>query len=318
MVVWLRIHARLTRTKSFPGGFLDQFPDAPRRPRSARVRRICRRLRRSDVTGAAGAVARERAHALDLCGGPRGRPCLPQPTVRDDRGRRGGPVHRPDPDPEHPRRDRLRDRRPAVGGRGVHRHERFGARERTGGGIGAWRRLEGPRCRVPRRRRDRDAGRRPGAVRRRRLLRLPHLGGGREPAQRRRRADRARLRRLADLGVRPARRRHLHQGGRRRRRPRRQDRGWHSRGRSAQPGRDRRQRGRQRRGLCRHGRRPVRDLCRDRRRGDAAGRAAVPADIRGGAVPARARCGVDRGLDHRNVRGAGRRPGTSSALSTRA
>ena len=46
----------------------------------------------------------------------------------------------------------------------------------------------------------------------------------------RRRADRTRLRRLADLGLRPPRRRHLHQGRRRRRRPRRQDRGRHPRG----------------------------------------------------------------------------------------
>ena len=57
-----------------------------------------------------------------------------------------------------------------------------------------------------------------------------------------RRPDRARLRRLADLGLRAARRRHLHEGGRRRRRPRRQDRGRDPGGRPAQPGRDRRQR----------------------------------------------------------------------------
>ena len=37
--------------------------------------------------------------------------------------------------------------------------------------------------------------------------------------------DRARVRRLADLGLRPSRRRHLHEGRRRRRRPRREDRG---------------------------------------------------------------------------------------------
>ena len=49
-----------------------------------------------------------------------------------------------------------------------------------------------------------------------------------------RRAGRARLRRLADLDLRPSRRRHLHQGRRRRRRPGRQGRGRHSRGRSAQ------------------------------------------------------------------------------------
>ena len=48
------------------------------------------------------------------------------------------------------------------------------------------------------------------------------------------RPRRSRLRRLADLGLRPARRRHLHEGRRRRRRPRRQDRGRDPRGRPAQ------------------------------------------------------------------------------------
>ena len=94
----------------------------------------------------------------------------------------------------------------------------------------------------------------------------PHRQGGR------RRADRARLRRLADLRLRPARRRHLHQGRRRRRRPGRQGRGGDPRGRSAQPGGDRRQRRRQRRRLRRHGRRPVRDLRGHLGRGDAARR----------------------------------------------
>jgi hypothetical protein len=79
------------------------------------------------------------------------------------------------------------------------------------------------------------------------------------------RAGRARLRRLADLHLRPSRRRHLHQGRRRRRRPGRQGRSRNPRGRPAQPGHDRRQRRRQRRRLRRHGRRPVRDLCGDGR-----------------------------------------------------
>ena len=85
-----------------------------------------------------------------------------------------------------------------------------------------------------------------------------------------RRPDRPRLRRLADLRLRPSRRRHLHEGRRRRRRPRRQDRGRHPGGRPAQPGRDRRQRRRQRRRLRRHGRRPVRDVRGHGRRRDAA------------------------------------------------
>ena len=96
-------------------------------------------------------------------------------------------------------------------------------------------------------------------------LRPDAEGGGR-------RADRPRLRRLADLRLRPSGRRHLHEGRRRRRRPRRQDRGRHPRGRPAQPGRDRRQRRRQRRRLRRHGGRPVRDLRGHRGRRDAARR----------------------------------------------
>ena len=87
---------------------------------------------------------------------------------------------------------------------------------------------------------------------------------------RRPRPDRPRVRLFADLGLRAAGRRDLHQGGRRRRRPGRQDRGRHPRGRPAQPRRDRRQRRRQRRRLRRHGGRPVRDLRRHRGRGDAA------------------------------------------------
>jgi K(+)-stimulated pyrophosphate-energized sodium pump len=86
------------------------------------------------------------------------------------------------------------------------------------------------------------------------------------------------VRRLADLDLRQARRRHLHQGCRRRRRPGRQGRGRHPRGRPPQPGRDRRQRGRQRRRLRRHGGRPVRDLRRHLRRHHAAGRHLLPGE----------------------------------------
>ena len=89
--------------------------------------------------------------------------------------------------------------------------------------------------------------------------------------RRHRLAGGARLRRVADLDLRPSRRRHLHQGRRRRRRPRRQGRGRHSRGRSAQSGDHRRQRRRQCRRLRGHGGRPVRDLRGDGRRDDGAG-----------------------------------------------
>ncbi len=97
-------------------------------------------------------------------------------------------------------------------------------------------------------------------------LAQPHAALG-DPGSRR-----PRLRRLAHLRLRATRRRHLHEGRRRRRRPRRQDRGGHPGGRPAQPGRDRGQRRRQRRRLRRHGGRPVRDVCRHRRRRDAARR----------------------------------------------
>ena len=83
-------------------------------------------------------------------------------------------------------------------------------------------------------------------------------------------ARRARVRLLADLGVRASGRRHLHQSGRRRRRPRRQSRSRHPGRRPAQPRRHRRQRRRQRRRLRRHGGRPVRDVRRHDDRRDAA------------------------------------------------
>ena len=94
-------------------------------------------------------------------------------------------------------------------------------------------------------------------------------------------------------------RRHLHQGRRRRRRPGREDRGRHPRGRPAQPGGDRGQRRRQRRRLRRHGRRPVRDLRGHRRRRDAA-RHRVP-DRRALALPARARRHLDPRVGGRHV-----------------
>ena len=86
-----------------------------------------------------------------------------------------------------------------------------------------------------------------------------------------RRAGGARLRRLADLDLCASRRRHLHQGRRRGRRPRRQGRSRHPRRRPAQSRHHRRQRRRQRRRLRRHGGRPVRDLRRDGGRHHGAG-----------------------------------------------
>ena len=89
------------------------------------------------------------------------------------------------------------------------------------------------RHRVQGRRRHRHAGRRPRAARRRRLLFLSaQHPAGRRSARRARGDGRARFRRLADLDLRASRRRHLHEGRRCRRRPRRQGRGRHPRGRS--------------------------------------------------------------------------------------
>ena len=166
---------------------------------------------------------------------------------------------------------RFRRRCGALGTRRLHRHERLGARQRA---------------------------HRAGGERRTRIPHLPsHFAAAPSPACWS--SDLAcigvagyfallgadkdalhctrgpRVRRLADLDLRASRRRHLHQGRRRRRGPRRQGRSRHSRRRSAQPGRDRRQRRRQRGRLRRHGGGPVRNLRGHHRRDHGAGRPAV-------------------------------------------
>ena len=196
---------------------------------------------------------------------------------------------------------RFRDRRGVLGPRGLHRHVRLGARERAHGAGGDERPERGAQGRVPRRRGHRAPRRRPGPARRRGLLRRAALDGLRAGADSQS-ARRPRVRRLADLDLRASRRRHLHEGRGRRRGPRRQGRSRHSRGRPAQPGRDRRQRRRQRRRLRRHGRGPVRDLRRDVDRDDAARRPhGRVARRERRALPDRARRGVDRRVDHRHV-----------------
>ena len=163
-------------------------------------------------------------------------------------------------------------------------------RRRAAGSAGSQRR-------VPGRLGDRAARRRARPLRGCGLLLAAHRGFD-HSQDRRSRPRRSRLRRLADLRLRPSRRRHLHEGRRRRRRPRRQDRGGHPRGRSAQPGRDRRQRRRQRRRLRRHGGRPVRDVRGHRGRRDAA-RRQRSSPAKPGLSPARARRRLDHRLDHR-------------------
>ena len=103
-----------------------------------------------------------------------------------------------------------------------------------------------------------------------------HLRG--VPRRRRAGADRVRLRRLARRPVHAHRRRHLHEGGRRRRRSRRQGGSRHPRGRPAERGDDRGQRRGQRRGLRGHGGGRVRVVRGHARRRDhpRRGRAARP------------------------------------------
>ena len=127
-----------------------------------------------------------------------------------------------------------------LGRRGLHRHDDGDPRQRPGGLGRAWRRgPAGLPHRVPHRRHRGHADRRSGPARR--LDRADRL---QQP-----RTDRARglrLRRRPAGHVHACRRRHLHQGGRRRRRPGRQGRGRHPRGRPAQRRHHRRQRRRQR------------------------------------------------------------------------
>ena len=196
------------------------------------------------------------------------------------------------------------------GRRRVHRHERRRALERPHGRgrpRGAAARVQG---RVPRGLGDRAARGRSRPARRRRVLLGAHRLDREQPRLGGRRPDRPRVRRLADLRLRPAGRRHLHEGRGRRRRPRRQDRGGHPRGRPSEPRGDRGQRRRQRRRLRRHGRRPLRDLRGHGGRGDAA-RDRVRGEPSSGCT--RSRSAVSRS----SRRSSGRSSRTSRAARTR-
>ena len=201
-------------------------------------------------------------------------------------------------------RHRLRDRRLPVGRDRLHRHERLGA---------------APMCAPPRR--PPPAASPAASTSPSSRARSPAcswwrwacsaspiyygilLGLGRRAAPHPRSPGRPVLRRVADLDLRPARRRHLHQGCGRRRRPGRQGRGRHPRGRPPQPGGDRGQCRRQCRRLRRHGGRPVRDLCRDHRGHHAAGRDLLHrhAGRHADDVPARDRRRLPAGLDRRHL-----------------
>ena len=170
---------------------------------------------------------------------------LPEsPVPHDcDRRRRARDHHRGGAAARAVDRDRLRARCGAVRPGRLRRHERLGALQcphRAGGHAGP---EPGAQHRLPRRRHHRPAGGRTRTDRRGRLL----LGSDEDARQ----CQHARsaaphdwfcFRRILDLDLRPTRRRHLHEGGRRRRRPRRQGRSRYSGRRPAQPGGDRRQR----------------------------------------------------------------------------
>ena len=124
---------------------------------------------------------------------------------------------------------RLCRRLHLVGRRRVYRHEHLGARQCADGRSRPFRHCPGADHRLPLGHRHRHAGGRPGASRSRRLLcgswcfrfrTAAHPGG----------AGGAQLRGVADLDIRPSRRRYFHQGRRRRRRPGGQDRGRNPRG----------------------------------------------------------------------------------------
>ncbi len=205
-----------------------QCPAAHRRRRGAgaRLRGV------PDLLGAPPAAG-QRPHARDRQGDPGGRRGLPQSPVHDHRGDRRGDLRLP---PAHSRvadRRALPARRRAQRRRGLRRHEHLGSEQpphRRGGARGA---SAGPAHGIPGRCGDRPHG---GG------LRADRRGHRLRPLPEHRLHRRLRLRRLPHLRVRPARWWHLHQGSGRRRRPRRQGRGRHPRGRPAQPGGHRRQR----------------------------------------------------------------------------
>ena len=120
-----------------------------------------------------------------------------------------------------------------------------------------------------------------------------------------------RLRCRAARHVHACRRRHLHQGRRRRRRPRRQGRAGHPRGRPAQRRDHRRQRRRQRRRLRRHGGRPLRVLRRHPRRRADPGQGGLRRDRPG--LPADRPGHRRHHRGHRHLRRRPRAPATARA-----
>ncbi len=287
-------------------GFLGSFDHGHGDVGNHRLRIALNRIRRADGAGRNGRRPGHAEDAGDRRRHPGGRAGLSHPPVFHHRHCRRRDLRHRRAAAGLAGRAGLPDRRRSVGLSRFHRHAGVGARQpahRAGRDPLAGR---GPLHGVPRRRRHRPPGGGPGAARRRRLLLHSHRrhGSAADQPDRGRFHGGAGLRRLADLDLRPSRRRHLHQGCRCRRRSRRQGRGRDPRGRSTQSGNDRRQRRRQRRRLRRHGRRPVRDLRGDRRRHHGAGRDLLhrPADrLQPDALPACRVRGRRGDLDHRHV-----------------
>ena len=230
-----------------------------------RLRSALDRLWRLDDPGRSRRRPRHAAHAGDRRRHSGRRASLSRPPIHHDRHCRRRHLLHPGLSARHSAGDRLRHRRGAVGRGRLYRHECLGPRQCQDRASRDQEPGRGLEPRLPRRRHHRPAGRRPRSARRLGLFPHPHVLRRVQPrlARRGRCAGRARLRRLADLHLRPSRRRHLHQGRRCRRRYGRQGRGRHSRGRPAQPRHHRRQCRRQCRRLRRHGGRSVRDLCGD-------------------------------------------------------
>ena len=250
---------------------------------------------------AAQAAGRQREDAGDRACDPGRCRRVPPQAVHDDRNRRDRAVL-----PARLLRQarvghgvRLPDRRGLLRTCRLHRDERRRALERAHGGSRARGAATGVQGRVPRGLRDRSPRRRARPARCRRVLLGAHELDREHAGVRGARSHRARVRRLAHLRLRAPRRRHLHEGCRRRRRSRGEDRGRHPRGRPAQPGSDRGQRRRQRRRLRRHGRRPLRDVRGHGRRRDAARYRLRPG--RPLALPAGARRHLDPVVRDRDV-----------------
>ena len=120
----------------------------------------------------AGGRCRQRADAGDRGGRARGRAGLSQAPIHHHRHRRRRHLLHSRLAPGLAGRDRLPDRRGALGRDRLHRHERLGARQRAhraGGDRLARRRA---RARLQGRRDHRPAGRGPRAARRHHLFRL--------------------------------------------------------------------------------------------------------------------------------------------------